>query len=536
MHLPETMSDLKADSLFYRDHASDADGRKNYSDTALFQEAYRHYIDIDIYPNYQSLPHDLDSMIMLYGRSTVRNNGTLPWAIVLTFDSLVAQLSRGNIAKAESTMSDLGHYVGDAHQPLHCTKNYDGDETGNDGIHSRYESSMINSFQSSIIINWDSVQYIASPLDYAFEFIYHSNSLVDSILLADDYAKSVSGWNGAGSPPTSYYNALWAKTAQFTKEQFQNATVALASLWYSAWLNAQPALYDTINVYSVVNSITTHLDSSVVQSGSDTSYTFTPQTGYHVDSIYVDGIKVDSITSYTFYSISSNHTITVWYSINTYIITANASPYGTLIPSGAIVLPYNNSQTFIITPDSGYTVDNVLIDGLPVDSTSSYTFFNVQQNHSIVVVFKRISMLIRIPVTGKWNMISIPLEIPDNRKTTLFPTSTSQAFAFNGSYVPKDSLTHGAGFWLKFDTSESITLVGERIDDDTIEVKAGWNLIGSTVDTILTTCIIFLSTTIESPFFGYDNGYTQSDAIAPGKAYWVKVSDDGQLILKNCGK
>ena len=241
MHLPASMDAVKKDSAFYQSYASAPDYRKNSADTSFFAETYRHYIDIDIYPNYHTLPHTLDSMVMIYGRSYVRQNGTLPWAILLTFDSLTSQLARGSILRAESTMSDLGHYVGDAHQPLHCTNNYDGAYTGNSGIHSRYETSMINTYQSLIAVQKDSIEYIALPLDFAFEFINQSNALVDSVLTADTYAKSVSGWTGTGSAPPAYYEALWMRTQNFTRQRIQNATQALASLWYTAWVNAYPA-------------------------------------------------------------------------------------------------------------------------------------------------------------------------------------------------------------------------------------------------------------------------------------------------------
>ena len=151
-HLPDQMGVLKADSLFYAAHASDPDYRKSLQETSFHAQAQRHFIDIDAYPNFRVLPRNLDSLIATYGRQTVWTRGTNPWATVMVFDSLVAQLSRGAITKAESTMSDLGHYIADAHQPLHCTQNYDGQMTGNNGIHSRYDTGMINAFAAEIVI------------------------------------------------------------------------------------------------------------------------------------------------------------------------------------------------------------------------------------------------------------------------------------------------------------------------------------------------------------------------------------------------
>jgi len=232
-HLPNEMNSFITDSSFYSSHASDADYRKDYNDTSFFAEAQRHYIDIDIYPDFLNLPHTLDSVFMIAERQYVRDQGTLPWATKLVLDSLTVQLARGDLSKAKLTMSDLGHYVGDAHQPLHCTANYNPG-----GLHSRYETSMINTYQQYLTVNPDLVHYISSPLDFIFEYIYHSNSLVDSLLADDTNAKSVSGWNGIGDAPPSYYDALWQKTGDFTKDQIQRATVALASLWYTAWVNA----------------------------------------------------------------------------------------------------------------------------------------------------------------------------------------------------------------------------------------------------------------------------------------------------------
>jgi hypothetical protein len=237
IHLPGSMNALKADSAFYQLHASDPDYRKDYSDTSFFSEAERHYIDIDIYPNFHNLPHDLDSMITIYGRDYTKSNGTLPWATKMVFDSLTAQFIQGNSAKIETTMSDLGHYVADGSQPLHCTQNYNPG-----GLHSRYETQLINRFESLLTIIPDSARYIASPLDYIFSCIYQSQALVDTLVAADASAKLVTGWNGTGTPPNAYYDSLWVRTQDFTKAQIQQATVSLASLWYTAWFNAQITL------------------------------------------------------------------------------------------------------------------------------------------------------------------------------------------------------------------------------------------------------------------------------------------------------
>ena len=232
-HLPGQMMLFIQDSSFFELHAPDADNRKIQGDTSMYAEAPRHFIDIDDYPDFHNLPQSFDTLVALYGWARVKNNGTLPWATQWYMDSLVNQLRRGDWTHAYLTAADIGHYAGDGHQPLHATVYYNVA-----GIHSRYETGMINAYLSQLSIVRDSVQYISNRSNFIFSYILHSNSLVDSVNHGDIYAKTVSGWNGSGTPPASYYAALWDYTGAMTRDQLQRATVVLASLWYTAWVDA----------------------------------------------------------------------------------------------------------------------------------------------------------------------------------------------------------------------------------------------------------------------------------------------------------
>ena len=234
VHLPSSLAQLAAQQEFLANHASDADNRKS-ADTA---EAPKHYIDLESYPDFPHLPANLASLIAQYGWATVKEIGILPWATAWSLDSLTAQLERGEMSKAYQTAADLGHYVADAHQPLHCTVNYNGQFTGNDGIHSRYESGMINLYQSLLTVSPDSARYVADPYAFALDYILRSLTFADSIMQADNAAKAASGWNGFGTPPQSYYTVLWQQTQHMTTMLIQEATVHLACLWYTAWVNA----------------------------------------------------------------------------------------------------------------------------------------------------------------------------------------------------------------------------------------------------------------------------------------------------------
>ncbi len=215
------------------DHGSDADNRKG-SDP---NEAPKHYIDIDNYPEFAAngiITQNLDSVVMKYGYTFVIDQGILPWAIMQAVDSLQTAFQRGDWARALLVASDLGHYVGDAYMPLHITKNYNGQYTGQLGVHSRYESTMIGNYSQEIVFTGDTAFYISNVSDFTFEMIYANYHYVDSVLSADLIAKHYAG----GSYNSTYYQKLWELTKNFTTKLFKNASYDLALLIYTAWKNA----------------------------------------------------------------------------------------------------------------------------------------------------------------------------------------------------------------------------------------------------------------------------------------------------------
>lgn len=242
VHLPLTMKAFIDSAQYFYNRAMDPDIRRNYNDTNFFAEQYLHFLDIDDYPNYHVwLSRNLDSLIAQYGYQRVKENGIVPWVIKYTTDSLTAQLKRGEWMKAYQTANDLGHYVADSHVPVHATKNYNGQLSNQRGIHSRYESQMISIYQGQLSVMKDSVKYVNNVLEFAMQFILKSITLLDSVLLADIYAAPPTGYNdvsGAPPLPSDYYSKMWEKTQHFTKQQIQDATVHLACLWYTAWVNA----------------------------------------------------------------------------------------------------------------------------------------------------------------------------------------------------------------------------------------------------------------------------------------------------------
>ncbi len=210
----------------------------------------KHYIDIDYYPEFfaGTFPRDLDDLFAIYGASVVEDKGMGPWTATDYLATLQAEMSAADTASAWfnllPTAGALAHYLEDLHNPLHLTINYNGQETGNDGIHSRYESQMVSRYLSSLTIAHVPANcvYAPSPIDTIFDGIDLHYWFVDDILAADTAHR--------GSPPnynTAYYAGLWADTGDFTQALFQEASEVVASMWYTAWLDAgSPDLHYTL--------------------------------------------------------------------------------------------------------------------------------------------------------------------------------------------------------------------------------------------------------------------------------------------------
>jgi hypothetical protein len=133
-----------------------------------------------------------------------------------------------------------------------------------------------------------------------------------------------------------------------------------------------------------------------------------------------------------------------------------------------------------------------------------------------------------------WGMVSVPVTVPDLRRTTLFPGVPGSTFAYTPSgYQAHDTLEYRRGYWLKFPTGQAVTMSGGQRALDTMDVVIGWNMIGTVTDAVSVGSIVQLPAAIvTSSYFGYIGGvYTPATTIVPMRSYWVKVNQNGKLIL-----
>jgi hypothetical protein len=194
------------------------------------------------------------------------------------------------------------------------------------------------------------------------------------------------------------------------------------------WWEYFSKYYFTITASAAGNGSISPSGTITVNTGTDQTFAITPNISYHIKDVKVDGKSVGVVSSYTFTNVTGDHTIEVTFEINTYIIQAFANLGGSISPSGTVTVNYGDSKTFTITPNSGYKISAVKVDGVSKGSISSYAFTNITSDHTISATFeKEITQTIIIlqignstfTVNGESRTLDSPPVIKNNR--TLLP-------------------------------------------------------------------------------------------------------------------
>jgi uncharacterized protein YjdB len=156
-----------------------------------------------------------------------------------------------------------------------------------------------------------------------------------------------------------------------------------------------PATTFTITSSAGANGSITPLGPTVANSGSSSTFTITPNTGFNILDVLVDGASVGPVASYTFTNITANHTIAASFTslpAATSSIVSSAGANGTISPLGTTTVTNGTNQTYTITANNTFMVQDVLVDGISVGAVSSYTFANVVANHTISASFAAVPL------------------------------------------------------------------------------------------------------------------------------------------------
>lgn len=250
---PEMMTFYKANIDFISEHAVDPDKRRY----AIAGEGPKHFIDIDrygVYP-FDSLPRNWNDAVAKYSEDTLQAHGIGPWWTLVMLNRLTNAFKEKNKTKILKYSADIGHYIADLHVPLHTSSNHNGQKTNQNGIHGFWESRIPELLADN---QWDfligKATYIQSPSEFIWARVLESAAATDTVLRFEreltakfpaDKKYAFENRNGAlirqySSAFTIAYDNMMKGMVE---RRMRQSVYAVASFWYTAWVNAgQPDL------------------------------------------------------------------------------------------------------------------------------------------------------------------------------------------------------------------------------------------------------------------------------------------------------
>ena len=211
------------------------------------EEFHRHFIDADYYDEYPftKIPKKYEELISLYGEDKIRKYGIAPWAINETCERIIDLLKKNQLEEAIYNMGVVGHYIADLHMPLHTVINYNGQFSGNDGIHKRWEHRLVDEYVKKIK-PVGKIEKVKDPWSFSMKIVKESFKLHSLILEADTKARKLLTKEQADrlnsydvlSFEKPYLDSLYDDTGNLLNERMGRAVMRLASLWNYCWEQA----------------------------------------------------------------------------------------------------------------------------------------------------------------------------------------------------------------------------------------------------------------------------------------------------------
>jgi len=218
-------------------------------------EFARHYIDLeDFNLPVDNFPRTMKEATAKFDSVTLEKSGILPWYIQVVTDKLTKAFKNKNKTEILFLAADLGHYIADAHMPLHTSTNHDGQLTNQKGIHSFWESQLPELFGDSYNFYTGDAKFINDITNETWHIIKHSNMLADTLLLTEKKVhesfskgkiyntdadnKIIKNQYNQPEHTLEYSKAFHDALNGMVERQMRAAIAATTNYWYTAWVNA----------------------------------------------------------------------------------------------------------------------------------------------------------------------------------------------------------------------------------------------------------------------------------------------------------
>lgn len=250
--LPPEMIGFYKKNIRYITEASVNPDRRRFSSV---DEAPRHYIDLDHYGDsaLYKMPRYWQAAVQKYSEDTLKAYGIVPWHINRMYYSLKEAFLIRDPERILKISAELGHYIADAHVPLHTTENYNGQLTGQEGIHAFWESRLPELFSDDFDYFVGKAEYISNPQAAAWNAIQSAHLTVDSVLtgekkLSEKMADKKYSFETKGRQTVKVFSQQYAKAYYLllngmVERQMRASIKLIGDIWVTAWIDGgQPDL------------------------------------------------------------------------------------------------------------------------------------------------------------------------------------------------------------------------------------------------------------------------------------------------------
>ncbi|MFD1188684.1 zinc dependent phospholipase C family protein [Pontibacter rugosus] len=249
---PEMVGFYKKHIRYITENAVNPDKRRY----AVEGEAARHYIDLDVYGDsaLHTMPRFWLQAVEKYSEDTLQAYGIVPWHINLMKHQLTQAFKERNQDRILRLSTEIGHYIADACVPLHTTQNYNGQFTGQRGIHGFWETRLPELFSDNYDFFVGQAAYFEQPQLKAWQLVASSHTALDSVLLFEkqltqEFAEEKKySFELRNNLTTRVYSRAFSQAYSNrlhgqVERQMRLAVHTIASFWYTAWVDAgQPDL------------------------------------------------------------------------------------------------------------------------------------------------------------------------------------------------------------------------------------------------------------------------------------------------------